>query len=67
MVGFCMAPGCSNRVTKSISYYGILCRENVQLAVSIESMFEIVICNIGNKQCKQQNFCGVVEVCFFNG
>ena len=64
MVSFCVAPECSNRVTKSISYYGIYCRGNVQLAVSIESMFEIiiVICDIGDKQCEELNFCGVVWV-----
>ena len=54
---------CSNRVIKSM-LYGIFCRGNVQLAVSIESMFEIVICDIGNKQCEELNFCGVVEVSF---
>ena len=62
MVGFCMAPGCSNRFTYKL--YGIFCAENVQMAVSIESMFEVVICDIGNKQCKELNFCGVVEICF---
>ena len=36
----------------------------MQLAVSIESTFEIVICDIGNKQRKELNFCGVVEICF---
>ena len=45
-----------------ISYMVFFCAENVQMAVNIESMFEIVICDIGNKQCKELNFCGVVEV-----
>ena len=43
---------------------GIFCWGNVQLTVSIESMFKIVICNIGNKQCEELSFCGVVKVCF---
>ena len=49
---------------KEYKLYSIFCRGNVQLAVSIESMFEIVICDIGNKQCKELNFCGVIEECF---
>ena len=49
---------------KEYKLYGILGRENVQLAVSIELMLEIVICDIGNKQRKELNFCGVVEICF---
>ena len=49
---------------KEYKLYGIFCWGNVQLTVSVESMFEIVICNIGNKQCEELNFCGVVEVCF---
>ena len=49
---------------KGYKLCGIFCRGNVQLAVSIESMFEIVICDIGNKQCEELSFCGVVEVCF---
>ena len=49
---------------KKYKLYGIFCRGNVQLAVSTESMFEIVICNIGNKQGKELNFCGVIEACF---
>ena len=49
---------------KEYKLHGIFWRGNVQLAVSIESMFEIVICNIDNKQCEELNFCGVVEVCF---
>ena len=34
---------------KEYKLCGIFCRGNVQLAVSVELMFEIVICNIGNK------------------
>ena len=49
---------------KEYKLYGIFCRGNVQLAVSIESMLEIVIGDIGNKQRKELNFCGVVEICF---
>ena len=49
---------------KEYKLYGIFCRGNVQLAVSIESMFEIVTCNIRNTQCEELNFCGVEEACF---
>ena len=52
------------QIYKEYKLYGIFCRENVQMAVSIELMFEIVICDIGNKQCKELNFCDVVEICF---
>ena len=64
MVSFCMAPRCSNRITKSIGYYGIYCRGNVLLAVCTESMFEIIviICDIDDKQCEKLNSCGVVWV-----
>ena len=49
---------------KEYKLYGIFCEGNVQLAVKIESTFEIVICDVGNKQRKKLNFCGVGKICF---